>query len=1048
MNRDRVTVILFVATLAVTATAARADDAVRFDFETGDLQGWKVVDGQFDYVVSDRARFHNTYPDRAFDNNKYNKQGKYYLSTVEQQPGMPSNDRMTGVVESPVFVLAGPKMTMLVGSGTYPKAYVALCTLDGKEVLTARGKHHTEVMQPVAWNAPELVGRKVFLRVVDRETGGWGHVTFDDFTAAGRIDPEATQQQFAEVEARLARQRLEKRLAELNLSGLRAAIVDLMTTFPDRYPSGREYLARLDRIEEQLRRQLPETGREVPLKLVEEIDALHREALVANPLVGGRPILYVVRNQYKMGGHHAIDTLFHTGEINTHCFQGPGWLKSIDLATGRIETLLDVPEGIVRDPEVHFDGGRIVFSLRRRIEEDYHVWEIGADGTGLKQLTSAEGVCDFDPLYLPDDGIAFSSTREPKYNQCSRDIGANLFRMEADGANVHQIGKNNLFDNHGALTPDGRILYARWEYVDRNFGDAQGLWTVNPDGTNQAVYWGNNTASPAAAYYPRIVPGNPQQVLCIFGMHHYRMWGAMALVDRSRGIDGRGSVLRTWPADAIEKVRAGGGFDCDGYISVYPKYECPYPLSDKYFLCSRMTMRPGQQWTEGDARQGHEMGIYLLDVFGNELLLHVEEPGCYDPMPLGPRPRPPVIPARRDFASPEGSFYVADVYQGTHMNGVARGSVKQLRVVESPEKRHWSQGSWNGQGYTAPGMNWHSLENKRILGTVPVEPDGSAYFAVPAETFVYFQLLDEDGMMIQSMRSGASVQPGERAGCTGCHENRRTAPPVPGAATPLALRRPASRLADWYGPPRAFSFIDEVQPVFNRHCVSCHDYGKPAGAKLNLAPDRTIAFNTAYNEVWRKRYLRCVGAGPAEIQQAYSWGSHVSPLVEEILRPKVAEHNDLKLSREDLDRVITWVDLNAVYYPHYASAYPNSLTGRCPLDAAQLNRLSQLTGVPFGGTRSYSGNRGPQISFDRPELSPCLAKFQDTDKTDSSYVEALAIIRAGQQMLAERPRADMPGFQPCEVDQRREAKYAQRRQIELRNREAIRRGEKIYEEPK
>ena len=152
------------------------------------------------------------------------------------------------------------------------------------------------------------------------------------------------------------------------------------------------------------------------------------------------------------------------------------------------------------------------------------------------------------------------------------------------------------------------------------------------------------------------------------------------------------------------------------------------------------------------------------------------------------------------------------------------------------------------------------------------------------------------------------------------------------------------------------------------------------------------------------------------------------------------------MRREDLDRVITWVDVNAVYYPHYASAYPNSLTGRCPLDAGQIARLGQLTGVPFGDLRSYSGNRGPQISLDRPEFSPCLAKFQD--KADPNYVEALAIIRAGQQMLAERPRADMPGFQPCEVDQRREAKYALRRQIELRNRDAIRRGDRTYEEPK
>lgn len=1031
------------------AAAAAADDMVRFDFETGDLQGWQVVEGQFDYVVSDRPVFHNRYADQP--GNKYNKQGRYYLSTVEQQPGKSSNDRMTGVIESPVFVLMGPEMSMLAGSGTQPGTYVALCTIDGKEVLVARGKDQTEVMQRVRWDAPQLVGQKVFLRVVDRETRGWGHVTLDDFAAFGRIDGEETRRRFAAIEARLARQRLEAAIRECNLPGLRLAIADLIETMPDRYPRGAEFLVRLDDLEKRLAGATPE---QTP-GIVRELEAVRREALVANPLVGAQPIVFVVRHQYR-SHYHAIDTLFHTAELNAdrgmtphaNLFEGGGALKTIDLITGRVQTLVELPDGVVRDPEVHFDGRRIVFAMRRNRDEDYHLWEIQADGSGLRQLTGAAGVSDFDPFYLPDERIAFSSTREPKYNQCSRDHGANLFCMEADGANVHQIGKNNLFDNHGTLTPDGRILYARWEYVDRNFGDAHGIWTVNPDGTNQAIYWGNNTASPGAVYYPRLIPGT-QQMLCVFGMHHFRLWGALAIVDRQRGLDGREPVIRTWPADAIERVRAGGGFDCDGFVSVYPKYECPYPLSDKYFLCSRMTMRFGQLPGASDAQFGDEMGIYLIDVFGNELLLHAEEPGCYDPLPLRPQPRPPVIPPRRDFENRDGYFYVADVYRGTHMAGVPRGAVKRLRVVESPEKRHWSPGAWYGQGYTAPGMNWHSLENKRILGTVPVEEDGSAAFAVPSETFVYFQLLDEHGMMIQSMRSGASVQSGERAACVGCHEDRRTTPPAMLAASrepslPLAWRRPPSRLSDWYGPPREFSFMAEVQPVFNKRCVGCHDYGQEAGRKLNLAPDRTLTFNTAYTELWRKGYLHCVGAGPAEIQPAYSWGSHASKLVQVLRKPGTPGHEELQLTPEEFDRIVTWVDLNGVYYPTYACAYPDSLTGRIPLDAAQLGRLGELTGVDFRRQRSYGGCPGPDVSFDRPELSPLLAPF--SDKQDPRYREALAMIQAGRERLTRRPRADMPGFVPSEPDQLREAKYALRRQIELRNREAIRRGERMYDE--
>ncbi len=1029
----RVIIWLAVA-LSGNAIAAAVEEHVHFDFESGDLQAWQVVEGRFDDLVSDRSRFHNTYPDREFDNNTYNKQGKYHLSTVEQQPGQPSNDAMTGVAESPVFVLSGPSMSMLVGSGTQQHTYIALCTLDGQEVLLARGKPMTEVMQRVEWNAPQLVGQRVFLRVVDREHGGWGHVTFDDFSAEGTIDQEATRQRFAEIDLRRVGREVRE---EANcLPALRSAVADLAGRYAQRYPRGEEFLDQLARIEEVLQRDLDEIQPELLSALLQELKSLRREALVAHPLLVEQPIVFVVRHQYS-SHYHAIDTLFSTDEFNADrnqqhvdLFEGGGALKVIDLATGEVRTVLQLPEGVVRDPDVHFDGQRIVFAMRRGKEEDYHIWEIQADGSGLKQLTSATCVADFDPIYLPDDSIVFSSTREPKYNQCSRDIGANLFRMEPDGANIHQMGKNNLFDNHAALMPDGRILYARWEYVDRNFGDAHSLWTVNPDGTNQALWWGNNTASPGAAFNPHVIPGT-ERVLCIFGPHHDRLWGALAIVDRRLGIEGRPGVIRTWPAQWIDRVRTGGAFDCDEFARVSLKYADPWPLDEHNFLVSRM-ISPGES-----------MGIFLVDLWGNEVLLHAEAPGCFDPMPLGPRPRPPVIPTHRDFENGEGVFYVSDVYQGTHMEGITRGSVKQLRIVEAPEKRHWARGAWFGQGYTAPGMNWHSLECKRILGTVPVEADGSASFILPAETFVYFQLLDENGMMVQSMRSGTSVQSGERIGCVGCHEQRRCAPPS-ATAMPLALLRPPSRPESWYGPRRTFSFMAEVQPVLDRHCTTCHDYGKDAGKKLNLAADRDITFNTAYNELWRKGYITCVGAGPAEIQPARSWGSHASPLVAEIRQPKVAEHRDIRLSAEDLERIVTWIDLNGVYYPTYASAYPDSLTGRCPLDDAQLQRLAQLTLVPFDQLRSFAADRGPQITFERPQWSPCLANVGDVNSAD--YREALSIIQSGKARLAERPRADMPGFQPSGEDLRREAKFALRRQIELRSRAAIRQGTKYYDQ--
>jgi len=716
--------------------------------------------------------------------------------------------------------------------------------------------------------------------------------------------------------------------------------------------------------------------------------------------------------------------MFQTGEINTDSFIGGGAMKLIDFAnSGKVTTLLELTKGIIRDPEVYFDGGKIIFSLRHNKQDDYHIYEINADGTKLKQLTFAPAVTDIDPLYMPDETIVFTSTRQPKFCMCARHIMGNLFKMEPDGANIHQIGKNTLHEGHGSLTPDGRIIYDRWEYVDRNFGDAQGLWTVNPDGTNHAIFWGNNIKSPGAVIDPRPIPGT-QQILCIFSSCHDRPWGSLTILDRRLGLDHREAVIRIWPEHAIERFGIG---NWDSFKRILPKYEDPYPLSNKYFLCSRMT---------GDDEQ---MGIYLVDTFGNEILLHTESPGCYDPMPLAPRHRPPAVPSRRDYDSAAGLFYIVDVYEGTHMEGVQRGQVKFLRVIESPEKRFWNMRDWNGQGMQCPGMNWHSFENKRILGTVPVEEDGSAYFEVPAEKFIYFQLLDADGMMIQSMRSATMVQPGETTGCTGCHDNRRTAPPALTAKTPTAIQRPPDKLTGWYGPPRKFNYITEVQPVFDKHCVRCHDFGKKAGRKLNLAGDRNPFFNASYMELWKKKYLSAIGGGPAQIQQAYSWGSHKSKLVRKIRHG----HKKVKLSDEEFDRIVTWIDTNATYYPHYSTAYPENVAGRCPLSDQQLDRLRQLTGVNIPGPSGHWRKLGPQISFDRPHISPCLSKFDD--KSDPNYIEALAIIQAGKDKLALRPRADMPGFQACPLDQQRQTTYTIRRRAESKSRAAIKDKTKVYD---
>ncbi len=788
-------------------------------------------------------------------------------------------------------------------------------------------------------------------------------------------------------------------------NSFRAAVEDLMATFGDRYPHGRQYLDRLDAVKNK-----------------EELETLTREALIANPLVSGQPILFVLRQQYR-SDHHNTATMFQTGEINTASFTGRAAIKTIDFAhDGEVKTLLEVPQGVARDIEVSFDGRKVLFSLRHDRADDYHLYEISADGSELKQLTFGSGISDIDPIYLPDGRIVFTSTREPKFCMCNRHIMGNLFSMNGDGSNVQQIGHSTLHEGHSSLLSDGRIIYDRWEYIDRNFGDAQGVWCVNPDGTNHSIYWGNNTNSPGAVLDARAIPGT-ELFIANFSSCHDRPWGAIAIVDRRLGLDGRGPVLRTWPANAIDLV---GNGNYDTFVPVNPKYEDPYPLSDKYFLCSRMT------------GNGEQMGIYLIDTFGNEIQLHAENLGCYDPMPLGPRTKPPAMPERIDLTEEQGYFYISDVYKGTGMDRIERGSVKYLRVVESPEKRFWTDAYWLGEGTQAPGMAYDDFNNKRILGTVPVEEDGSAYFAVPADTWVYFQLLDENGMMVQSMRSGTITRPGEMAGCVGCHEYRRGS--ITRDSQPLAMQRPARQLEPWHGPTRLFGYLAEVQPVFDKHCVSCHDYGQEAGEKLNLAGDLGLMFNNSYLQLRTKGYVKVPGAGPFQTLMPKSWGSHASPLVKVLVeghgKPEIDDK--IQLDKESLDRIITWIDINGPYYPEYASAYRQNLYGRSPLDPQQLGRLGKLVGMNLSEQGLSS-----QISFTRPELSPCLTKL---GKQSDEYREAISIINAGKQMLAQRPRADMPGFKlvdPTEIDQ--QAKYQAQLETEQKMRAAIAAGQKKYE---
>ncbi len=732
----------------------------------------------------------------------------------------------------------------------------------------------------------------------------------------------------------------------------------------------------------------------------------------AKTLFEGKKILFIERKQYP-SDHHNTATLFMVGEYNDYKFapNAGAAMRVLDIDSGEITTLIELNDGIVRDPEVSYDGKRVVFSMRRNDADSYHIYEMNVDGSDMRQLTYAEGVSDIDPLYLPNGDIVFSSTRQPKYCMCNRHIMCNLYRMESDGANITQLGVSTLFEGHATMLPDGRVLYDRWEYIDRNFGDAQGLWTMNPDGTKHAIYYGNNMASPGGVIDARAIPGT-DQVMCIFGSCHDRPWGALAILDRKNGVDGEASVLNMWPEDGYTYLKRRGW---DQFKNISVMYEDPYPIDTDNFLVSRSIWLKRTKVNVYDER----MGIYWITREGEEELLIQGTQSLFDPILIEAREKPADIPTMRDHESEDGVFYVQDVYEGTHMEGVEKGAVKYLRLIESPEKRTWTINNWTGQGAQAPAINWSSFEVKRVIGDVEVEEDGSVSFRAPAGKFLFFQLLDKDRKMIQSMRSGVSLMPGETNGCIGCHEDRLQLPIT--GAMPMALKKEPKILEPWMGrDPKTFAFIEQVQPILDKRCVKCHDFDKNDRDKLVLAGDKNPFFNTAYINLYVSKSVNLIGGGPAETQQPYTWGSSVSKLTKII----ESNHHGVKLTQKEREVLYTWMDLNGVYYPIYETAFDNAPGARSPLTEAEMKELVALTGVNFFKIAGKGRKVMSQIAFERPEESICLDGIRDNS---DKYKRAVELIKLGAKRLKQTPRGDIENaIVPCELNQQQLAKYAAR----------------------
>jgi len=718
-----------------------------------------------------------------------------------------------------------------------------------------------------------------------------------------------------------------------------------------------------------------------PLKDVEEIVFAVR--------VSGRDHWYVNFGYYSCDygqGPERAFGMYPDGQV-LRGYDDGGKLCRLNLRTGRLTVLLDDPRGGVRDPQVHYSGKKILFSYRKGGTAAYHLYEINVDGTGLRQLTDGPDD-DIEPTYLPDGGIMFCSSRCRRFVNCWYTRVATLYRCDGDGRHIRMISSNNDHDNTPWVLPDGRVMYMRWEYVDRSQVHFHHLWTVNPDGTNQMVLFGNEIGG-TAMLDAKPIPGT-NKVVASFSPGHGRPehQGYVTVVDLDAGPD----VLA-----AAKRISKGP-----------PVYRDPYAVTEDCFLVAR------------------RKEILVMDGQGNTEVIYRLPPEekrleCHEPRPIRPRPREPVIPPRVDLSKATGELVLADVYRGRNMDGVRRGEIKKLLVLEQlPEPVHFSGGM-------EPISIGGTFTLARILGTVPVEPDGSAYFEVPALRSLFFVALDENGLSVKRMQSFVTVQPGERTGCAGCHERRVEAGAFTGGLQ--ALTRPPSRIEPIRDVPDVFDFPRDIQPIFDRHCVQCHNPDQYAG-RLDLSGDHTPRYSAAY---WSMVTHRLVADGrnqPYGNRPPRTIGSSASRLLQ-FLEPS---HYDVRVSEHEKKMIRLWIDSSAPYPGTYAALgcgmYPAPLPGvvlgrRCA--SCHLKPATDRYGKPTKAWR-FGLATSPQslCNLDRPEKSLLLRAPLSTkagglglcrpavfaDRTDPDYQNILAAIRVASAQLQQGKRFDMPGFRP------------------------------------
>jgi len=663
------------------------------------------------------------------------------------------------------------------------------------------------------------------------------------------------------------------------------------------------------------------------------VRAVKRRIMLQNPAVNFTQVLFV-DNPYPAGAEWPHQARHRNGMM---ALSG-GRLLVLDglhpggqvrklaphpqVGTRRVGT----PPGSFWRPDLSFDGRKVLFCYKPHDEQSFHLYQINIDGSGLRQLTFGD-YDDIDPIYLPDGHILFCTTRGNTYVRCMPYTYAYvLARCDADGKNVYLVSQNNEPDWCPSLLNDGRVIYSRWEYHDKALWRIMSLWAMNPDGTGVATFWGNQSVWPDHLAEPRAIPGS-HRVMFTGVAHHDWFAGSVGILDPKKGRNFPHGLSKVtcdvpWPECGTPPLDP---HEADDYhpSGNYAGYKTPYPLSEEDFLVSART-----------GGRTDKFKLYLMDVHGNRELIYEGHYNVWHAMPVVPRPRPPVHPdgvawpgtgPDRQPSQP-GVLYSADIYQG--VPDLPRGSVKYLRVIQMDARTY---STWTRDGrFSGPVVSAVQDDGvKRILGTVPVGPDGSVYFHVPAGQALHFQLLDEQYRALQTMRSFTGVMPGERRGCVGCHELHSTTPVGP-PGPPLS-QSPVELTPPPWG-TESISYLKHVQPVLDRYCGECHQ-GQGEARKdydLTLRPGRgafsepylTLVGYAAYSgEANDRTNPGIAGALKAENFDQSDPASYVTfrPMKYLSYTSKLIElassggHYGVKLDATSLQQLIAWVDANCPY---------------------------------------------------------------------------------------------------------------------------------------